>query len=190
MEIQEIIVGNEERSKTRRSSTSTSSQKKKECQEVIEEIFKAQCIFWPNIILLPSFNTLCVAIGSVDAPETKRLLRIGEQICQGIFLSLLVIKLLSQQQQSKLWLAVDLLSVAATFLGIYIPNEEVGRCLQALRTLRIAFLIKEVEVLNQQMRILASSVKKASNVLVPALCLLYIYAAAGLYSFSGTSFAI
>ena len=36
------------------------------------------------------------------------------------------------------------------------------------------------------MFILVSSVKKASNVWVPALGLLYIYAAVGLYSFSGT----
>ena len=35
------------------------------------------------------------------------------------------------------------------------------------------------------MNVLVSSVKKASNVLVPALCLLFIYAAVGLYSFSG-----
>ena len=36
------------------------------------------------------------------------------------------------------------------------------------------------------MHILVASVKKASNVLVPALCLLYIYATVGLYSFSST----
>ena len=156
----------------------------------MDSILKARCTHWANVALLLSFTGLCIAIGSVDRAEAQKGLKVGEQICQGIFLLLLVIKLLSQQQQSKLWLAVDLLSVAATFLAVYVPNEEAARCLQALRTLRIAFLIKEVEVLNQQMRILASSVKKASNVLVPALCLLYIYAAAGLYSFSGTSFVI
>ena len=65
-----------------------------------------------------------------------------------------------------------------------------SRFFQAVRTLRIAFLIKEIEVLNRQMHDLVSSVRSASNVLVPALCLLYIYAAVGLYSFSGTFFII
>ena len=40
------------------------------------------------------------------------------------------------------------------------------------------------------MFILVSSVKKASNVWVPALGLMYIYAAVGLYSFSGICVAI
>ena len=107
-------------------------------------------------------------------------------MCQGIFLLLFLVKLANHQQYEKLWLVVDLMTVVATFLGIHIQHEEVSRYFRAVRTLRIAFLIKEIEVLNQQMHILISSVKKASNVLVPALCLLYIYAAVGLYSFSGT----
>ena len=80
--------------------------------------------------------------------------------------------------------------MAATFLGAHLQEEEVAKYFQAVRAFRIAFLIKEVQALNEQMQVLVSSVKKASNVLVPALCLLYVYAVVGLYSFSGTFFII
>ena len=154
------------------------------------DLLKTPYVYWANILLLFSFGALCIGIGSVDTPEAKDGLQIGEQICQGIFLLLFVMRLVNWQQYEKLWLAIDLLTVTATFIGIHLQNQEVAKYFQAVRTFRIAFLIKEIEGLNEQMHILVSSVKKASNVLVPALCLLYVYAAVGLYSFSGTFFII
>ena len=144
LEIEEIILEGESQGTQRQSFSSESSREGKSWGETIKGISKARCIYWVNIVLLLSFTSLCIAIGSVDAPEAKEGLKIGEQVCQGIFLLLLILKLINQEQHEKMWLAIDLMTVAATFLGSYLQNEEVGRCFQALRTLRIAFLIKEV----------------------------------------------
>ena len=44
----------------------------------------------------------------------------GEQVCQAIFLLLLVISMARNQQGDKLWLALDLMTVAATFLSSHL----------------------------------------------------------------------
>ena len=95
LEAEEIAVEGEEHQ--RNSTSSESSREGKSCQEKINELSKARCTYWVNIILLLSFTSLCIAMGSVDRDEVRNGLKIGEQICQGIFLLLLVIKILSQQ---------------------------------------------------------------------------------------------
>ena len=87
---------------------------------MVDRILKPRCIYWANIALLLSFTSLCIATGSVGAPEVKRGLAVGEQVCQAIFLLLLVISMARNQQGDKLWLALDLMTVAATFLSSHL----------------------------------------------------------------------
>ena len=92
--------------------------------------------------------------------------------------------------ENLLWNLLDFTTIVSTFIGFHVGNDDVGRYFLAIRVLKLVFLIKEVQFLNQEMKVFLSSFKKASYILVPALCLVYVFTIVGLYSFYGIRFLI
>lgn len=100
----------------------------------------------------------------------------------------LVLKLIVLERSEIIWNLLDFLTIVSAFIGHNISNDETGKYLLAIRALKLIFMIKEVQELNEEVGRFMSSFKKASYILVPALILIYIYAIIGLYSFLGIQF--
>ena len=125
-----------------------------------------------------------VGYGSTDNETAKTVFMIMEDVCQGIFFIRLMLKIILLKNKEILWNLLDLTTIASTFLGFHLENG-ISRYFLAFRPLKLVFLIKEVSFLKEEMKIFSNSLRKASYILVPALCLVYVYTAIGLYSFHG-----
>lgn len=80
---------------------------------------------------------------------------------------------------------IDFFSIIAGIIGCSITEDEVSRYFKAVRTVKLLFLIKEVEILNKPASALMAALAKVGNILVPALVIIYVYAVVGLYTFTG-----
>ena len=83
-----------------------------------------------------------------------------------------------------MWNILDFLTIASSFVGHH-TAEDVNKYFLAIRALKVIFLIRDVPDLSEEMGIFMNSFKKASFILVPALCLIYVFTIVGLYSFLG-----
>lgn len=72
-------------------------------------------------------------------------------------------------------------------VGVAIPEDSISRYFKALRTLRLLFLIKEIDIWNRPASDLMQALAKVGNILIPAIVIIYVYAVVGLYAFTGNS---
>lgn len=70
-------------------------------------------------------------------------------------------------------------------VGVAIPEDSISRYFKALRTLRLLFLIKEIDIWNRPASDLMQALAKVGNILIPAIVIIYVYAVVGLYAFTG-----
>ena len=155
---------------------------------IVESFLKSTCFKVFYFLLMIIFLVAVIGYGSSPNESAKNTFMIIEEVCQGLFLVRLVLKLIVLERSEIIWNLLDFLTIVSAFIGHNISNDETGKYLLAIRALKLIFMIKEVQELNEEVGRFMSSFKKASYILVPALILIYIYAIIGLYSFLGIQF--
>ena len=124
--------------------------------------------------------------GSTRDPSIQMGFRISEQICQAIFLAILILRLLAFGSDAMASMVFDLLMAVCSFVGLNIQDQEVARYFLCARVLKLGCMFVEVPELKGEMEKLIKSLKMASSILLPTLLFIYIYAVVGLHCFSGT----
>ena len=157
-------------------------------RDIVESFLKSTCFKVFYFLLMIIFLVAVIGYGSSPNESAKNTFMIIEEVCQGLFLVRLVLKLIVLERSEIIWNLLDFLTIASAFIGHNISNDETGKYLLAIRALKLIFMIKEVQEPNEEVGRFMSSFKKASYILVPALILIYIYAIIGLYSFLGIQF--
>jgi hypothetical protein len=81
-------------------------------------------------------------------------------------------------------------SIISGLCGCLISDPEISRYLKAIRTIKLLFIIKEIEILCKPASDLMNALAKVGNILIPAIVIIYVYAVVGLYTFSGICYHI
>lgn len=114
-----------------------------------------------------------------------------ELVCHSFFILLFFVKCMCfKKGESWVFLGLDLFCIVTGVIGGALHNNEVARYFKAMRTLRMLFFIKEISILAKPVQNLLTALAKVGNILIPALVIIYVYAVVGLYTFSGTLYAI
>lgn len=112
--------------------------------------------------------------------------KIGEYTeigCQIFFFLYLVLRITSCHKNQGFWIALDLLTIGAGCAAFIVTGEELNRYLKAFRTLKLLFIFKLFESLKNPVLSFLKALRKAGKILLPAMCLVFIYSVIGLFSF-------
>lgn len=112
--------------------------------------------------------------------------KIGEYVemgCQIVFIFYFIKRVFSCEKKYLLWIILDAMTIGSGCAAFFVNDEETYRYLKALRTLKLLFLLKHVENMKTPVLSCLRALKKAVIILLPAMCLIYVYAVVGLFSF-------
>ena len=108
-----------------------------------------------------------------------------EQVSQGLFLVFLLLGLYSLEDQNKALAMMDVLSIVCTFVGIHTQQHEFSRYFLALRIIKIRIFLGEVPALEEEVQKFVASLRVALKIVLPVVCLIFIYSIVGLHIFGG-----
>ena len=117
------------------------NQQQEGLKEMISSFIESKFFLIFHIFLLIILMVTVIAYGSTTDKNGKKVLMIIEEVCQGLFLARLILKIVGAEKSSIFWVLLDFLTIISSFVG-YNIDYNVGRYFLAFRALKFMFLIR------------------------------------------------